>query len=44
MHCLPAGRGLEVTNEVIDSERSLVYDQAENRLWIEAAILLKLLK
>ena len=44
MHCLPAGRGYEVTDDVIDSKRSIVYDQAKNRLWIQAAILLKLIK
>ena len=43
MHCLPAGRNMEVTDDVIDSKRSIVYDQAENRMWIEMAILLKLL-
>lgn len=43
LHCLPARRGEEVTDEVIDSARSLVYDQAENRLHIQKALLLALL-
>ncbi len=43
LHCLPAHRGLEVTAEVIDSPRSLVYEQAENRLHTAKAVLLSLL-
>ena len=44
MHCLPAWRGHEVTADVIDSEKSVVFDQAENRLHMEKAIILQLVK
>ena len=44
LHCLPAHRGLEVTNEVIDSQHSMVFQQAENRLHAQKAIMLELMK
>jgi ornithine carbamoyltransferase len=44
LHCLPAHRGDEVTNDVIDSARSLVFQQAENRLHAQKAIMLELMK
>jgi len=39
MHCLPAHRGYEVTNEVLDGSRSVVLDQSENRMYVQKAIL-----
>jgi ornithine carbamoyltransferase len=42
LHCLPAHRGEEVTNEVIDGPRSVVFDQAENRLYAQMAIMAEL--
>jgi len=42
MHCLPAERGREITDDVMDGEHSVVFDQAENRLHIQKAIMVKL--
>ncbi|PZP55974.1 MAG: ornithine carbamoyltransferase [Micavibrio aeruginosavorus] len=39
MHCMPIHRGEEVTNEVLDTEASVIYDEAENRLHVQKAIL-----
>ncbi len=43
MHCLPAHRGEEVEAEIIDSEHSVVWDEAENRTYAQLAVILKLL-
>jgi len=44
LHCLPAHRGEEITSEVLDGERSLIYEQAENRLHAQKAIMERLMR
>jgi ornithine carbamoyltransferase len=44
MHCLPAHRGDEITSEVLDGPRSIVFDQAGDRLWVQMALLLRLMR
>jgi ornithine carbamoyltransferase len=44
MHCLPANRGKEVTSDIIDGDASVVWEEAENRLHVQQALLYSLLK
>jgi ornithine carbamoyltransferase len=44
MHCLPAERGVEVTDEVCDSDYSIIFDEAENRMHAQNAIMLKMME
>jgi ornithine carbamoyltransferase len=42
MHCLPAERGVETTDSVLESEGSIIFDEAENRMHVQNAIMLKI--
>ena len=44
LHCLPAKRGQEVTSSVIDGQQSVVWDEAENRLHAQKALMVALLQ
>ena len=44
MHCLPAHRGEEITDEVFEAHADEIFDEAENRLHAQKAVLVKLLK
>ena len=44
MHCLPAHRGYEITDEVIDAPYSVVFEQAGNRMWAQMGLLVWLLQ
>jgi ornithine carbamoyltransferase len=43
MHCLPVRRGVVVDDEVLDGDRNAAYDEAENRLHVQKALMLRLL-
>jgi len=43
MHCLPAERGIEVTDEVCDADYSIIFDEAENRMFAQNAVMVQLI-